>query len=117
MSAIVTSIPAGLSSIAVLSAARLNEPARRLPQMPSTEIGFGSLMVGLPCSAGPLAQRRRRDKLRKAGGGLALTRRGGEAGARRGGQPALVLRIELLARHVAGVVDRVVRRRPVILHP
>src|SRR5579862_8865743 len=45
MSAIVTSIPGGFNSIAVLSAAMLNELLRRLPQMASTEIGRTSLIL------------------------------------------------------------------------
>src|SRR5258708_2631319 len=51
MSATTTFIPAGLSSIAVSSAARLNEPLRRLPQMPSTEIAFTSLIGLSSCSS------------------------------------------------------------------
>jgi hypothetical protein len=40
-------LPAGFNSIAVRSAAMLNEALRRLPQMPSTEIGFASLIISL----------------------------------------------------------------------
>ena len=48
MSAVAIVIPGGFSSIAVRNAARLYEPARRLPQTASTLVPFASLIRSLP---------------------------------------------------------------------
>src|SRR6516165_55060 len=47
-------IPGGFSSIAVRNAARLYEPARKLPQMARTLIPFASLTHPLLCCRRPL---------------------------------------------------------------
>ena len=78
MSAVAIVIPGGFSSIAVRNAARLYEPARRLPQMASTLIPLASLIRFSPGLAGdPLSH--------LDGTGKTVTRRGRD---RTPGRPA-----------------------------
>src|SRR3954451_1944239 len=84
ISATSTLMPAGFNSIAVRSAAILNEPLRKLPQMPSTLMPPASLMLssggGDPESenwAQRLTQPEGRDKAHGAGAGAATSSSGG----------------------------------------